>query len=48
MKWFYDLRLSTKLILCFVIVAIISGVVGVIGIQTSRRLTIMIPFCMKT
>jgi len=32
MKWFYYMKISTKLILAFVIVAIISGIVGVIGI----------------
>jgi len=32
MKWFYNMKIATKLIISFVIVAIISGVVGVVGI----------------
>lgn len=32
MKWFYNLKVAAKLILGFVIVAVIAGVVGVVGI----------------
>ncbi len=32
MKWYYNLRIATKLISAFIIVAIIAGAVGVIGI----------------
>ncbi len=32
MKWFYNLNIGVKLIISFIIVALISGVVGVIGI----------------
>ncbi len=31
MKWFYDLRISVKLVWCFVIVALIAGIVGYVG-----------------
>ncbi len=32
MKWFYNLKISSKLIIGFVIVAMIAGVVGITGI----------------
>lgn len=32
MKWFYDLKISTKLILSFLIVALIAGIVGTVGL----------------
>jgi len=32
MKWFYNLKISSKLIIAFLLVAIIAGVVGVIGL----------------
>jgi len=32
MKWFYNLKIAAKLIIGFIIVAIIAGVVGVVGI----------------
>ncbi len=31
MKWFYDLKIAAKLIIGFVVVAMIAGVVGVVG-----------------
>ncbi|MDD3307331.1 MAG: MCP four helix bundle domain-containing protein [Acetobacterium sp.] len=40
MKWFYNLKIGTKLILGFVVVALIAGgigVMGVINIQTVDR-----------
>jgi len=38
MKWFYNLKISTKLIASFVTIAIISGVVGVIGITNITKI----------
>lgn len=38
MKWFYNMKISVKLIASFIIVAIISGVVGVIGITYINRM----------
>lgn len=38
MKWFYNMRISTKLVVSFVIVAIISGMVGVIGISNIKKI----------
>lgn len=38
MKWFYSMKISVKLIASFIIVAIISGVVGVIGITYINRM----------
>ena len=32
MKWFYDLKISAKLIINFVVVAILAGMVGIVGI----------------
>ncbi|MDP4094390.1 MAG: methyl-accepting chemotaxis protein [Bacillota bacterium] len=33
MKWFYNMRIASKLIAGFIIVALIAGVVGIVGIQ---------------
>ncbi|AFM39894.1 methyl-accepting chemotaxis protein [Desulfosporosinus acidiphilus SJ4] len=33
MKWFYNLKISTKLLISFIIVALLSGIVGYVGIQ---------------
>ncbi|NSA19661.1 methyl-accepting chemotaxis protein [Clostridium saccharobutylicum] len=38
MKWFYDLKIATKLILGFVTVAFIAGVVGVVGIVNINKI----------
>ncbi|HBD63060.1 MAG TPA: methyl-accepting chemotaxis protein [Clostridiales bacterium] len=32
MKWFYNLKISAKLILAFIIVALIAGMIGLVGI----------------
>lgn len=32
MKWFYNLRISTKLLISYVLVALIAGIIGLIGI----------------
>lgn len=32
MKWFRNLKIAAKLLICFVIVAVVSGIVGLIGI----------------
>jgi methyl-accepting chemotaxis protein len=32
MKWFYNMKIAKKLIIAFILVAIISGIVGVVGI----------------
>jgi methyl-accepting chemotaxis protein len=37
MKWFYDLRIAAKLILSFVIVALIAGIIGFVGISKLRQ-----------
>jgi methyl-accepting chemotaxis protein len=37
MKWFYDLKIRTKLILAFLLVALIAGCVGTIGIVNIRK-----------
>ncbi len=33
MQWFYDLKIKTKLLLSFMVVAIIAGVIGYIGVS---------------
>ena len=38
MKWFYNMKLSTKLILTFIVVAIISGIVGLVGIVNITKI----------
>ncbi|OOM10672.1 methyl-accepting chemotaxis protein [Clostridium saccharobutylicum] len=38
MKWFYDLKIATKLILGFITVAFIAGVVGVVGIVNINKI----------
>ncbi len=38
MKWFYNLKISAKLILCFVVVGMIAGAVGYIGITNIRKI----------
>jgi len=39
MKWFYDLKIGTKLIIAFLLVAIIAGTVGVIGFINLLRIS---------
>lgn len=39
MKWFYNLKIATKLILGFIIVALIAGVVGVIGLMNLNNIS---------
>ncbi len=38
MKWFYNLKIATKLIIGFIIVAAIAGVVGVVGIVNIQEM----------
>lgn len=38
MKWFYNLKISAKLLISFFIVALIAGVVGVIGITNIKSI----------
>ncbi len=39
MKWFYNLKIGTKLILGFVVVALIAGGIGVMGSSISAPWT---------
>ncbi|WHH60392.1 methyl-accepting chemotaxis protein [Petroclostridium sp. X23] len=41
MKWFYNLKIAAKLILGFIIVAIIAGVVGIIGVINIQKISIL-------
>lgn len=38
MKWFYHLKLAKKLILSFIVVALIAGIVGLVGIFNMNKL----------
>ncbi len=38
MKWFYNLKISVKLLISFFIVAVIAGVVGIVGIFNIRNM----------
>ena len=38
MKWFNNLKISIKLLISFIIVALISGIVGVVGITNIRKI----------
>lgn len=38
MKWFYNLKISAKLLTGFIIVAIIAGVVGIVGITNIKTI----------
>lgn len=39
MKWFYNLKIAVKLILAFIIVALIAGVVGIIGLMNLNSMS---------
>ncbi|OOM78722.1 HAMP domain-containing methyl-accepting chemotaxis protein [Clostridium sp. BL-8] len=39
MKWFYNLKIATKLITGFIIVAFIAGVVGAVGIMNVHKIS---------
>ncbi|MDD4588627.1 MAG: MCP four helix bundle domain-containing protein, partial [Heliobacteriaceae bacterium] len=39
MKWFYDLKIGTKVLAGFIIVALIAGVVGYVGIANIQEIT---------
>ncbi len=38
MKWFYNTRISTKLLSCFILVALMAGFVGVLGITSITKI----------
>lgn len=39
MKWFHNMKIASKLILSYVIIAVMSGVVGVIAIRNIEKMT---------
>lgn len=39
MRWYYNLRISVKLIIGFIIVALIAGVVGMVGVVNIQRIS---------
>ncbi|AWI04173.1 methyl-accepting chemotaxis protein [Clostridium drakei] len=38
MKWFYNLKVATKLLIGFILVAIIAGMVGVVGVVNIKKI----------
>ena len=40
MKWFYNLKISTKLVSTFILVSILAGIVGVVGITNIKSINI--------
>lgn len=38
MQWFYNMKIATKLIVSFIIVALISGIVGVVGVINIQKM----------
>lgn len=38
MRWFYNMKISTKLISGFVIVALMAAVVGVVGLKNINEM----------
>lgn len=38
MKWFYNLKIGTKLLSSFIIVTMIAGIVGYVGIKNIRKI----------
>lgn len=47
MKWFYNLKIRTKLLSGFILVALVVGIVGYVGIIILKNWTILIPSFMK-
>lgn len=41
MKWFYNLKVAAKLLIGFIIVALIAGVVGVVGIVNIQKMQVL-------
>ena len=39
MKWFYDLKIASKLVVSFALVALIAGAIGWIGLVNAKRLS---------
>lgn len=38
MKWFYNLKIATKLTIAFIIVSIVTGIIGYIGISNIKKI----------
>jgi methyl-accepting chemotaxis protein len=39
MNWFYNLKISAKLIIGFLLVAIIAGIVGIVGLVNINNIS---------
>jgi len=37
-QWFYDLKIATKLLASFTLVAVITGIVGWVGLSSAARM----------
>ncbi|MFL0248061.1 methyl-accepting chemotaxis protein [Candidatus Clostridium stratigraminis] len=41
MKWFYNLKIASKLLIGFIIIAVIAGTVGVVGVINIKKIQVM-------
>ena len=39
MNWFYSLKVGVKLVACFIIVALMAGLIGLVGILSSNSMS---------
>jgi methyl-accepting chemotaxis protein len=44
MKWFYDMKIGTKLIAAFVVTGVITAIVGVLGISGMGKIADLAAF----
>lgn len=40
MKWFYNMKIRTKIITCCIILAVITAIVGIVGVNSMNGVSI--------
>lgn len=40
MKWFYNMKIRTKIITCCIILAVITAIVGIVGVNSMKELNL--------
>ncbi len=40
MRWFYNMKIRSKLICCFIILAVLTGIVGVVGVRNMNTINV--------